>query len=310
MIYLFFGEDTFRLNRKLNEFIEKYKNIHKSGLNLKILDLKEKEFEDFKNAFESSAMFSERKFLILKNVSQNQRFKERFLKEIEKFQKSKEIILFIEEGKIGSDIFFEELKKAVKFQEFKLLDKNQLFFWIKEEVEKYGAKIEKRAIEKLIFLVGNDLWRMSEEIKKLVAFKKKKNIKESDLDFLISPDLTLDIFKTIDAISLKNKKLAFKLLHSHIKKGEKPSNLFSVIKYQFRNLLQVKELIERGEKISKIREILNLHPYVLEKTIMISQKFKLEELKDIYQKIFRLDLAIKIGKIEPELALDLFLFKL
>jgi DNA polymerase-3 subunit delta len=310
MIYLIFGEDTFRANRKLKEIIEKYRKIHKSGLNLKILDLKEKNFDDFKREFESSPMFSEKKLLVLKNASQNKEFKEKFLKEIEKFEKSKEIIFFFEEGEIKNDSFFEEIKKHGKFQEFKPLDRLRLKIWIRQEFEKYRAKIEDRVIERLIFLVGNDLWRMSEEIRKLVAFKRGKNIREKDVEILILPKLELDIFKTIDAISSRNKKLAFKSLHFHLKRGEKPAVLFSIIKYQFRNLIRVKDLIEKGEKISQIKSKLDLHPFVLEKILRISQKFKIEELRKIYQRIFNLDLAIKTGKIEPDLALDLLLAEL
>jgi DNA polymerase-3 subunit delta len=310
MIYFIFGEDTFRANRKLKEIIEKYRKIHKSGLNLKVLDLKEKNFEDFKKEFESSSMFSEKKLLILKNASQNKEFKEKFLKEIEKFEKSKEIIFFFEEGEIKNDPFFEEIKKHGKFQEFKPLDRLRLKIWIRQEFEKYGAKIEDRAIERLIFLVGNDLWRMSEEIRKLVAFKRGRNIGEKDVEILISPKLELDIFKTIDAISSRNKKLAFKFLHNLLKRGEKPAVLFSMIKYQFRNLIEVKDLIEKGEKIPQIKNKIELHPFVLEKILRISQKFKIEELRKIYQRIFNFDLAIKTGKIEPDLALDLFLAQL
>ena len=310
MIYLIFGEDTFTANRKLKEIIERYKKIHKSGLNLKVLDLKEKSFEDLKRELEFSPMFSEKKLLILKNASQNSEFKKNFLKEIEKFEKSKEIIFFFEEGPIKKDPFFDEIKKHGKFQEFKLLDKTRLKIWVKEEFKRYGVKIEEKAVERLIFFVGNDLWSMSEEIKKLVAFKKGKEVKGEDVEILISSKPELDLFKTIDAISARNKKLAFKFLHSHLKKGEKPAVLFSIIKYQFRNLLQVKDLIEKGEKISQIKSKLDMHPFVLEKFLKISQKFKIEELKKIYQKIFKFDLAIKTGKIEPDLALDLFLAEL
>jgi DNA polymerase-3 subunit delta len=307
MIYLIFGEDTFRASRKLKEIIEKYRKIHKSGLNLKVLDLKEKNFEDFKREFESSSMFSEKKLLILKNASKNKEFQENFLKNLEKFEKSKEIFFFFEEDDLRGDSFFEEIKKHGKSQEFKLLGRVKLKIWVKQEFAKYGVEIEDRAIERLIFLIGNDLWRMSEEIKKLIAFKKGKEIKERDVEILISPKLEIDIFKAIDAISSRNKKLAFKFLHDLLKRGEKPAVLFSMIKYQFRNLIEVKDLIEKGEKIPQIKNKIELHPFVLEKILRISQKFKIEELRKIYQRIFNFDLAIKTGKIEPALALDLFL---
>jgi DNA polymerase-3 subunit delta len=307
MIYLIFGEDTFRASRKLKEIIEKYRKIHKSGLNLKVLDLKEKNFEDFKREFESSSMFSEKKLLILKNASKNKEFQENFLKNLEKFEKSKEIFFFFEEDDLRGDSFFEEIKKHGKSQEFKLLGRVKLKIWVKQEFAKYGVEIEDRAIERLIFLIGNDLWRMSEEIKKLIAFKKGKEIKERDVEILISPKLEIDIFKAIDAISSRNKKLAFKFLHDLLKRGEKPAVLFSMIKYQFRNLIEVKDLIEKGEKIPQLKNKIELHPFVLEKILRISQKFKIEELRKIYQRIFNFDLAIKTGKIEPALALDLFL---
>jgi DNA polymerase-3 subunit delta len=83
-----------------------------------------------------------------------------------------------------------------------------------------------------------------------------------------------------------------------------------MIKYQFRNLIEVKDLIEKGEKIPQIKNRIELHPFVLEKILRISQKFKIEELRKIYQRIFNFDLAIKTGKIEPDLALDLFLAQL
>jgi DNA polymerase-3 subunit delta len=310
MIYLIFGEDTFRVNRKLKEIIEKYRKIHKSGLNLKVLDLKEKNFEDFKREFESSSMFSEKKLLILKNASKNKEFQENFLKNLEKFEKSKEIIFFFEENDLRGNSFFGEIRKHGRSQEFKLLDDFRLRIWLKEEFKNHGVKIEEGAIKKLIFLVGNDLWRMSEEIKKLIAFKKGKEIKERDIEILISPKLEIDVFKAIDAISSKNKKLAFKFLHNLLKRGEKPAVLFSMIKYQFRNLIEVKDLIEKGEKIPQIKNKIELHPFVLEKILRISQKFKIEELRKIYQRIFNFDLAIKTGKIEPDLALDLFLAQL
>jgi len=181
MIYLIFGEDTFRAIRKLKEIVEKYKKIHKSGLNLKIVDLKEKKFEDFKREFDFVPMLSEKKLLILKNVSDNQEFKEKFLQEVEKYAKSNEIIFFFEEGKIKTDSFFNAIKKLGRFEEFKLLDKAKLKIWVKEEFKRYNAKIEEKAVEKLVFLVGNDLWRMSEEIKKLVVLKKGKIIKKEDV---------------------------------------------------------------------------------------------------------------------------------
>jgi DNA polymerase-3 subunit delta len=311
MILFLYGPDTYRSSQKLNEIVEYYKKIHKSGLNLKYFEGENLDYRDFRDELQQSSMFREKKLVVLKNIFSNANFKQKFLESGDLLKNAKDIILIYESKPISEkDSLFKFLIKNSKFQEFRLLEGIRLKIWIKREFEKYGVKIEESAIERLIFLVGNDLWRMSEEIKKLVAFKKGKEIKERDVEVLISPKLELDVFKTIDAISLRNKKLAFKFLHSHLKRGEKPAVLFSIIKYQFRNLIQVKDLIEKREKIPQIKSKLDLHPFVLEKILRISQKFKIEELRKIYQRIFNFDLAIKTGKIEPDLALDLFLAQL
>jgi DNA polymerase-3 subunit delta len=307
MIILLYGLDTYRSRQKLKEIIERYQSIYKSGLNLKFFDLKEKNFDDFKNEIHSVSMFKEKKLFVLKNASFNKEFKKRFLEKIKDFSLSKEIILFFEEEILNKDNFFEEIKKVAKFQEFKPLDDFRLRFWIKEEVKKYNLRIEEKAITKLIEFVGNNLWQMENEIRKLAAFKMSGEITQSDVEKLVTPSFEANIFKTIDAIAKKDKKKALKSLKNHLEKGEKIPYIFSMIKFEFRNLLMIKDLFEKRVPISEIKRQTELHSFVIEKCLPLVREFQLAELKRIYQKIFELDSAIKSGKIEPETALTLFI---
>jgi len=314
MIIFLYGPDTYRSRQKLNEIVEHYKKIHKSGLDLKLLDLKEKDFQDFKNEAQIASMFSEKKLLVLKNAFENFDFKEKISAEIEKFAKSEEVILFYEE-EIKKDKFFQTLKKFSEYQEFQLLDGERLKNWVKKEFKKYQAKIDSAVLEKLIEFVGNDLWQMANEIKKLVAYKTGHNqittvtklcpeIEREDVELLVKSKIETDIFKTIDAIAAKNKKRALKLLKAHLEKGDSPLYLLSMINFQFRNLLIIKDLIEKNLSPYSFTDI---HPYVIKKSISLLGKFSFSELKKIYQKIFEVDLDIKTGKIEPEMALDLLI---
>ena len=302
MILFLYGQDTYRSRQKLNEIIEHYKKIHKSGLNLKYHDLKEKEYQEFQDEFRSTSMFDEKKLIVLKNSSLNKDFQEKFLKDIKKFIQNGDIILFYEEKEIKKNKFFDALKKYGKSQEFGLLEVGTLKAWTKKEFENMGAKIESSALENLINFVGNDLWQMENEIKKLVSYKKEK-IDVKDVELLVRPKIETDIFKTINALAQKNKKLALELLHKHLEKGDSPLYLLSMINFQFRNLLMVK-----SRKINPsfyADEDLKMHPYVVRKTTEQARRFTLLELKKIYQRIFKVDLGIKTGKINPEVALDL-----
>jgi len=311
MIIFLYGPDTYRSKQKLNEIIEHYKKIHKSGLSLIFFDFKEDSFEDFRDAFKSFSMFKEKKLMVLKNLFFNSKIENDFLKNLREISRSKEIILIYEEEIDENTPLAKELKKEAKFQKFNLLEGIFLKNWVKREFQKYSARIEPEALNLLLDFVGNDLWQMENEIKKLVNYSPGKEIKRKDIELLVKPKIETDIFKTIDAIAAKNKRKALFLMKEHLEKGDSPAYLLVMINFQFRNLLIIKSSELRRELYTNdmriLSEKLKMHPYVIRKAIQQSKKFSLEELKKIYQKIFQVDLGIKTGKIDPETALDLLI---
>jgi len=303
------------MKKKLKEITVHYQKIHKSGLNLRVFDcqkLSDKSFfNNFKDEISQISMFKEKKLAIIINSFSNASFKNNFLKEKEKFLKSNDIILFYEQGEINKkDELFKILKENAKCQEFKPLLGRKLINWTKKEIEKEGAKIDQKALEKLCEYIGNDLWRMANEIKKLISFCQKREIKVKDVEILVKPKIETDIFKTIDAISQKNKKYALELLHKHLKEGDSPLYLLAMINYQFKNILIVKDLIEKHQPYNLILKKSGLHPFVAKKSYFQSQQFSFSELKKIYRYIFQVDFNIKTGQINPELALDLLISKI
>lgn len=308
MIIFLYGQDTYRSRQKLNEIVEHYKKIHKSGLNLKYFEGSSLNFEDFRDGLQQSPMFNETKLFVVKNSFSNQQFKEKFLENIKKIANSKDIILLYEENEIlQNDLLFKSLKKIGKIQEFKFLAREKLKNWAKKEFENLGAEADSKTIEKLIDFVGNDLWRLSNEIKKLVNFRKAQRLQIKDVELLVKPKIETDIFKTIDAIALKNKRKALELLHKHLEKGDNPLYLLSMINFQFRNLLIIKDLIEKHQPYYLIIKKSQLNPFLVRKSYQQANRFTLLELKKIYRRIFEVDLVIKTGKIEPGIALDLLI---
>jgi len=308
MLIFLYGPDTYRSRQKLNEIIENYKKAHKKGLNLKYFEEEDLNFEEIQNEIQQTSIIAGKKMLILKNVFSDIDFKEKFLKNSKNFISSKDLILFYEEREIsGTNSLLKLLKKSGKSQEFKLLEGQNLKNWIKKEFNSYTAKTESLVIEKLINFLGNDSWQLSNEIKKLATYKKNKIIQARDVELLVKPKIDVDIFKTIDAIAEKNKKQALSLLHKHLEKGDSPLYLLSMINFQFRNLIQIKSLVEKNCTYQNIQKSTKLHPYVVKKSLWQARSFSFPELKKIYQKIFKADINIKTGRIDPETALDLLI---
>ena len=309
MILFLYGKDTYRMHEKLKEIIRHYNEIHKSGLSLRYFNCQElnnSAFNSFKDEIHQISIFQEKKLAVVSNPFTSLDFKEKFLKEAENFLESSHIILFYEQGEVNKkEKLFKFLEKKAQCQEFKLLSGRQLKNWAEKKIKERKTEINPEALEALCSYIGDDLWRMSNEIEKLASFRPGGVIEKKDVQLLVRPKLETDIFKTIDAVSQKDKKQALKLLYKHLEKGDSPLYLLSMINYQFRNLLIVKDLVEKQEAYGAISKKSGLHPFVMRKSYYQSQKFSFLELKKIYRSIFQADNNIKTGKIEPAAALDM-----
>jgi len=300
MVYFIYGQDSYRSKRKLEEIILGYKKVHKSGLNLIYVDAKQTGFDDFYNNFKINSMFAEKKLIVLKNVFDSKEFQENFLESIESMENLKDIVVVYENCPADKRVkIFKALEKYCKCQEFECLNPVNLKKWAAAEFVKAGARIDDDALDLLINFVGIDLWQMENEINKLSNYKAGNVIKKEEVQLLVKPNISNDIFKTIEALASKNKKVALDLLHKQLDGGDFPLYLLTMITYQFKNLLILKESPKNS----------GLHPFVIQKSLYLCNQFTIEELKKIYRKIFQIDLDIKTGKIEAETALDLFVYE-
>src|SRR3989339_214442 len=273
MIYFLYGPDNYRSREKLNEIVLGYKKVHKSGLNFVYFDAKEKRFDDLQNIFKVAGMFAEKKLVVIKNLFANKKFQEDILSVLDGPALGGEnIIVIYEEDKVDERLkIFKDLKKPfglaqggqVKCQEFEYLTGAGLAKWLNLELQKNNVKMDSEVCNLLLNFVGNDLWQLHNEVIKLSNYlpaealaKAGKVITTNDVKLLVKPKINNDIFKTIEALTQKNKKQG-------------------------------------------------LHPFVVQKTLPLCNKFTFEELKNIYQKIFEIDTDIKTGKIDAELAIDM-----
>lgn len=330
MIYFFYGSDDFRLKEKLDSMVKEYKARHQNGLDLAVFDFEETDFEKFRIFFESYSMFSEKKLGVVKGLfSASIDKKEKFLEFLKKSGIGKDQNSFLavaeilkapeERKKTAKYVFADEASKKlfafltakpVQAEEFEILQGIKLENWIKKRVEREGAKINDRAIKKLIEFAGANLWRLKSELEKLASFRAGELIGEKDVDELVNSKVETDIFKTVDALAGRQKATAFRLLRRHLAEGESEIYLLSMLAYQFRNLLVVKDQVERGEPFYSLQKKIKMHPFVLRKTFDQSKNFSFGALKNIYGRLEEIDQAVKTGRLECQTALDLLVVEI
>ncbi len=327
MIIFLHGPDTYRSRQKIKELKEKFiKEIDKSALNIQILDGQKLEASEFENAVFTSPFLAKKRLIIIENlISKNkgQKIQKEILETLNKNNLNDVIIIFWE-GEISQDksrskiskkrtnLLFNRLSQEKYAQEFSLLDMSSSTCFAEQKIKSQGKKITPQALRLLVDLVGNDLWQMSSEIDKLAAISKDNPISEENVKSLVKTKLDENIFNLTDALGQKNKKLALKLISDQLKSGTTPAELLSKAIWQFKNLLIIKEFSEKngyGYSPTSINYQLNIHPFVIKKTMAQIKNHQLADLKKIYASLLEIDYKLKTSQIEPEVLFDLLIIK-
>ena len=314
MIIFLHGPETFRSRQKLKEITSSYEKAHQHQVRSFYFDCKETSLVAIQSALETISLFERKKLIVLENSFQNASVTAWLQEQKQALQKSEQhIVAIFETAEIKQKTqnrLYQWLKKNAKQQEFLPLAAAQLKLWIEKEFAGYGLQIAPLATEQLARAAGNDMWRLSGEIRKIAAYKKSgasKQVKESDIELFVDPRLEADIFATIDAAASRNTQQAFGLVWRHLKKGESPQYLFSMLQYQFRTLLEIRDLLDKKLSRQEMVSETKLHPYVLQKSLRVAERFSLAELKHVYQKLFQLDWQQKTGRVDPAGSLTTFL---
>jgi len=310
MILFLYGEDNFRSWEKLNQIKEKFLEKDKQGLNLAVFK-DEIIFSQIREVIGQMPFLGKSRLVILENASAASKDeREKIVKFLAK-QKVPDYTIFVfwENGVPDRrGVFFKTLKKVSKVEEFTPLPPFAIQKWISQKVLESGGKIESQAQNELASRLGNDLHILTNSLDQLLAYKGKQEINLGDLDHFAPAKLEADIFKFVDALSRKERKLALKFIEDQIALGAESLYLLAMITYAFRNLVIVKDLAERGMRNNQIIAVSRLHPFVVEKTLSRASCFSMGELKKIYLKLMDLDIKIKTGSITPNFGLEMLIF--
>jgi len=336
MILFLYGNDNFRSWGKAVAIKNKFLRKDKIGSGLSIVDFEENnERIKLSEIAGVQGLFSSKRLVVIKNLilsgtSGDQQEVLDFLKTGAKnIQASQDTVLVFWEKELPrkNNKLFKFLLANSKNQNFEKLSGGKLSAWALKRIQNLGGKISQPALNKLIIYVGNDLLQMNNEIEKLTSYVscskyhvasikgknienqllKERQIQEQDVNLLVKSKIEANIFETIDALASRNKKIALKLLHDQLEKGDDPFYIFSMYVYQFRNLLKIGGFYFQGNTNQyEIAKAAKLHPFVAQKGIAQLRGFTLIQLKKIYKRLGELDLQIKTGKIDIVLALDRF----
>jgi len=315
MIIFLYGEDTFRSRQKLKALKEKFRQeVDKDGSSLVLLDGAETDLGKINEAVATASLFSRKRMVVIERIFSNKsKNLTNSLEELFKKKDNDNIVIFwddISGEKMSKNKFFNFLSAQKFSQNFKALSNLETSNWIIKEVNGHSVKISQQATNALVAMFGNDLWTLNNEIEKLVNRKQGEGsdeINAEDIGRLEGGKIDENIFAFTDAISQKNKAQALSLFEKEMEAGAADVYLVRMIIRQFRILLQVRQGLDSGFSPQQIASQLKIHPFVVNKSFQQVQKFDLELLKKIFNRLVEIDSGIKSGKSDFKTQISLLI---
>ena len=314
MMLFLYGEESFEISQKLSSLTTDFLKSNSNGSSFEIRDFSENEnIQNLESLLNSQGLFSEKKMIILKNIftSLNSE-KQKEIKNILKNANSSDIIIICEYNnpRKNSILYKWLLVNASEIIEYRKLNDKELVDWIKCEFNKYNAEISINALNYLILSVGNDLYKLNSEIKKLVNYTLGREIKKENIELLISKDIDANIFDTVKDMMSENKLKALSGLKKQIASGDSPNKIHGMYSYQIRTMIAIMGEYENGilDK-NAIAKSIKLHPYVVQKALLAIKRLDKKRLFRAHTTLLEIYANSKIGKFDMQTALEIFVME-
>ena len=164
MVYFFYGQDTFSLLEELKEFKEKWRADHPNAGIEELRVAASRSDQELRmrlqDHLESQGLFASEKMVVIYDcVNSLSKFvsTESYILSALDNQPLSTTLIFVEtEGVDKRRTAFKKLKKAATVREFAPMARAELEVWIKNRLQKQGAKIDKPAIAKFLDLLQTD----------------------------------------------------------------------------------------------------------------------------------------------------------
>lgn len=189
-------------------------------------------------------------------------------------------------------------------------DEMTLLRWTKGNMEKEGKKVQDNTVRYFLAKVGTDMENIQKELEKLVCYTlEKDSIEIEDVDAICTTQITNRIFDMVNAVADKEQRKALEYYYDLLALKEPPMRILALLSRQFKLLLEVKTMDQRGYSRQEIAEKVGLNPFVVGKYQTQARAFTTKALRTIIEDSVDTDECVKTGRLTDSLGVELFIMK-
>lgn len=304
-VYLLFGEETFLKNsykKRLQEAI-----VGDDVMNFSRFEGKGTDTDELIRLADTMPFFAERRLILVEDSGFFKNATEALVQYLPSMPETT-CLMFVESEVDKRSKLYKKVKALGYAAEMERQDAAQLGRWALSLLSKEGKRITGHTMELFLSMAGDDMENIRMELEKLISYTWGRDvITDEDVEGVCTVRVSNRIFEMVSAIVNRQTRRAVELYEDLLTLKEPPMRILFLIARQFNQLLQVKELSERGLDRKTIASRLKMQPFVVGKVIPQTRRFSREQVLSYVNLCVEAEEAVKTGRLSDRLAVELLI---
>ena len=227
------------------------------------------------------------------------------------------LVFLAEEGAVDlgtpkkPSAFVRRFEKSLNIIRFERSSDQQLAQWIRRHLESEGVSFSQDLPHALIFRSGHSMQQLKNEIDKLTAYAKAKEITltPSEVTLIATPTTECDTFAFSNALLSRDKQGALAALSDMKMRRVDPTVILGMMARVLCDLARVASLSEEGMSFDKIAKTLSMNDYKLKLYLAAAKNLGRDKAEKMLSDLSITDTASKFGGISGYTAIELYMMQ-
>ena len=307
--YLLYGEERY-LIRQYRDKLKKAIVTEDDTMNFSNFEGTEINQKEIIDLAETLPFFAEKRLIIMEDTGLFKKGGEDLAEYLPSAPESTFFVFVEEEVDKRSKMYKAIGKSEGAAIEFSQQSDDTLARWVGGRIKKEGKGMTQAAYNLFIAKTGSDMENIDKELEKLLCYcLEKDTIEETDVEAITTEQIQSKVFDMVDAISNHKQKVALDLYYDLLALKEPAMRIMFLITRQFQMLMIVKSMSNKGFGNKEIASKAGCPEWAVKKYQAQGRGYSLEQLKKAVNDGVSYEEAVKTGRMNDQLAVELFIMQ-
>ena len=218
--------------------------------------------------------------------------------------------IFVEKEVDKRNRLYKAVKDIGRAVEFQTPDEKTLTRWVLGVLKKEHKKITQPTMQLFLSRTDSGMEHMEKELEKLICYVGDREVIHSeDVEAICTEQTENKSFDMIHMVAEKRQKEALDLYYDLLALKEPPMRILFLMVRQFNILLQVKAMTLQGMDNNEIAKRAGLRSFTIRRYRSQAGRFTIEQLKKALKDCAESEEAVKTGRLDDRLSVELLLVK-